>query len=213
MEQTHLNQEIGISSKLLVIGFRIHHWCTLEANCKMRTIWIFNRTQVTWGPIYRLACTWHEKSKCSRHLKSLGQLHSAQIKFGKATSSYIAPLANLPCLNIALGARAASHYEQAQPLFVKFHLKTSHIVGFNSFYICFCFSSFLVFWFELFLYLFLPLVFLCLARRLPTRCNLRLPHCYVAKFVSTQNSFHINRKFKHLAKLSKSYCHKIYIQH
>ena len=36
--QTHLNQEIGISSKLLVIGFRIHHRCTLEANCKMKTM-------------------------------------------------------------------------------------------------------------------------------------------------------------------------------
>ena len=126
----------------------------------------------------------------------------------KVWASYVAPLNTLPCLNIALGARAASHYEQAQPLFVNFHLKTSHIVGFKSFYICFFFSSFLVFWFKLFLHLFLPLVFLCLARRLPTRCNLRLPHCYVAKFVSTQNSFHIHQKFKNIAKLSQIYCHK-----
>ena len=174
----------------------------------MKTIWIFNRIQVNWDPTYSLACTWQEKSKCSGHLKSLGSLHSAQIKFKKPTAPYIAPLVTLPCLNIAMGARIASHFEQVQPLLVNFHLLKRLIVGFNCFYICFCFSSFLVFWFELFLYLFLPLVFLCLARRLPTRCNLRLPHCYVAKFVITQNSFHTHRKFKNLAKSSQIYCYK-----
>ena len=174
----------------------------------MKTIWIFNRIQVNWDPTYSLACTWQEKSKCSGHLKSLGSLHSAQIKFKKPTAPYIAPLVTLPCLNIAMRARIASHYEQVQPLLVNFHPLKRLIVGSNFYYICFCFSSFLVFWFELFLYLFLPLVFLCLARRLPTRCNLRLPHCYVAKFVITQNSFRTHRKFKNLAKLSHIYCHK-----
>ena len=64
------------------------------------------------------------------------------------------------------------------------------LFGLNFFHTFFCFLYFLGFRFQLFPYLFLLLVFLCLAQRLPTRCNLRLPHCYVAKFVSTQNSFH-----------------------